>query len=199
MPSLGALITARRKALSLTYEGLAERSDGKLTKQRWQQLGTDTRVNKFPEPRTLELIADTIGVGVDRVILATAVTLGVKIPSDRSTFATLLPPNADELTQEQRDAVIAVIRAMRPQPSTGALRTLNDGSSVEDPVGAAFRQFTNPITDPQSDHGTDAEQDAPSQLPAAARTDRAFGGKSQGRRRREEQDRAAEADTESSE
>jgi len=124
MPSLGALITARRKALSLTYDALSERSGDALSKQRWQQLGTDTRVNEFPEPRTLELIADTIGVGVDRVILATAVTLGVDIPSQRSTFATMLPPNADELTEEQRDAVIAVIRAMRPPAST----------EVEDPA-----------------------------------------------------------------
>jgi transcriptional regulator with XRE-family HTH domain len=120
MPSLGALITARRKALSLTYDGLADRSGGALSKQRWQQLGTDTRVNEFPEPRTLQLIADTIGVGVDRVILATAVTLGVDIPTQRSTFATLLPPNADDLTEEQRDAVIAVIRAMQPTKADAA-------------------------------------------------------------------------------
>lgn len=120
MPSLGALITARRKALSLTYDGLVERAGNALSRQRWQQLGTDTRVNEFPEPKTLQLIADTIDVSVDRVILATAVTLGVDIPDHRSTFATLLPPNADQLTDEQRDAVLAVIRAMRPSQSRPA-------------------------------------------------------------------------------
>lgn len=83
--------------------------------QRWQQLGTGVRIKEFPEPATIQAMADALEVDVASVVLAAAASIGLPVERRQSELAAMLPSNADDLTEEQRDAVLAVIRAMTPK------------------------------------------------------------------------------------
>lgn len=95
-----------------TYRTLEADSDGVVKSQRWNQLANRQRVSEFPEPRTIEAMAYALNVSVEVVLLAFARSLGLEVGRQRSRFADLLPPMADKLTEKQKDAVLAVIRAM---------------------------------------------------------------------------------------
>lgn len=109
--TLGELILDRRGGR--TYRQLEADSDGVVKSQRWEHMANNVRVDGFPRPQTIEAIAKVLDVDVQAVILSTAKTLGLPVRRQPSLLATLLPPDTDNLTLEQRNAVIMVIQAMR--------------------------------------------------------------------------------------
>lgn len=115
VPTLADLIQARRAERGWSYRILADRADHVFSAQRWQQLGTGVRIKEFPEPATIQAMADALEVDVASVVLAAAASIGLPVERRQSELAAMLPSNADDLTEEQRDAVLAVIRAMTPK------------------------------------------------------------------------------------
>lgn len=115
VPTIADLIQARRAERGWSYRTLADRADHVFSAQRWQQLGTGVRIKEFPEPATIQAMADALEVDVASVVLAAAASIGLPVERRQSELAAMLPSNADDLTEEQRDAVLAVIRAMTPK------------------------------------------------------------------------------------
>lgn len=156
VPNLAELISARKAERGWTYQHLAARANDVISRQRWQQLGTGVRIKEFPEPSTIQSIADALEVDVTLVVLAVAKSIGLAIRQRNSSLAAMLPPGADQLTEQQRDAVLAVVRAM----ST--------------PVGANDEKDTQPRTqEGSSEHGSTGG--GPSK-PGAPNTRAAHGG-----------------------
>ncbi|EOM77649.1 helix-turn-helix domain-containing protein [Rhodococcus rhodnii] len=120
MPTLADLIAARKAERGWSYQQLADRVEGAISRQRWQQLGTGVRIKEFPEPATIQAIADALEVDVTLVVLAVARSIGFSVRRQESALAAMLPPGADQLTEEQRDAVLAVVRVMAPRQPSGA-------------------------------------------------------------------------------
>ncbi|PKQ59771.1 hypothetical protein B5566_02715 [Mycobacterium sp. MHSD3] len=95
-----------------TYSDLEQASGGIVKAQRWNQITNGFRVNEFPTPRTIEAMANTLNVNVEVVIMAFAREVGLDVQNNRSIFADLLPPMVTDLTDDQRSALLAVIRSM---------------------------------------------------------------------------------------
>lgn len=113
MLTLQELIRARMDERGWSYSDLARRAGPTvgLTKGRWQQLGTGRRMTEFPEPATLQHIADVLEVDVTTVLLATGRTLGLPVRVRGSNFGNLLPAGVDQLTERIRDGLLTIIRA----------------------------------------------------------------------------------------
>lgn len=120
VPTLADLISARKTERGWSYQQLADRAHGAVSRQRWQQLGTGVRIKEFPEPATIQAIADALEVDVTLVVLGVARSIGFAVRTQDSSLAAMLPPGADQLNDEQRDAVLAVVRAMAPRQLAGA-------------------------------------------------------------------------------
>lgn len=149
MQSLEALIGGRRDERGWTFQDLADRSGGKPTRQRWQQLASGVRVSEFPEPGTLQAIADALEVDVTSVVLGVAVTIGLPVRRRGSELAAMLPASASNLTVEQRDAVLAVVRAMTPKESNATQEQESEqdqGSAEAGPAAAARGGRGTPMT-----------------------------------------------------
>ncbi|MFD7045426.1 hypothetical protein [Rhodococcus jostii] len=52
-------------------------------------------------------------------------SIGFAVRTQDSSLAAMLPPGADQLNEEQRDAVLAVVRAMAPHRTAGAINDTN--------------------------------------------------------------------------
>ena len=106
-----------------TYPQLEAASGGVVKAQRWNQITNGIRVREFPEPRTIEAMAEALDVSVEVIILATARSLGLVTSTKASTLVALMPPGVDELDDDQVSAALGVIRSMvRSAPkSTGAV------------------------------------------------------------------------------
>ena len=129
VPTLADLISARKTERGWSYQQLADRAHGAVSRQRWQQLGTGVRIKEFPEPATIQAIADALEVDVTLVVLGVARSIGFAVRTQDSSLAAMLPPGADLLNDEQRNAVLAVVRAMAPRQLTGAN---NEDTSTQD-------------------------------------------------------------------
>lgn len=129
VPTLADLISARKTERGWSYQQLADRAHGAVSRQRWQQLGTGVRIKEFPEPATIQAIADALEVDVTLVVLGVARSIGFAVRTQDSSLAAMLPPGADLLNDEQRNAVLAVVRAMAPRQLTGAS---NEDTSTQD-------------------------------------------------------------------
>ncbi len=109
--NLQQLVRARMDERGWGYADLARRSGDRLTRGRWQQIGTGVRLTKFPDPLSLQAMADALEVDVTTVILAAARTLGLDAHRRASDFAQLLPNGTDRLSQPMQDALLTIIRA----------------------------------------------------------------------------------------
>ncbi len=108
------IINRVRKTRGWSYRTLSERTDSTVSHQRWQQLANADRLKEFPEPRTITAIAQALDVDVTTVVLALAKSIGLDVrPSPAASD--LLPPEADLLSAEQREAIRILIKAMVPQ------------------------------------------------------------------------------------
>jgi hypothetical protein len=94
-----------------TYGQLEHRSDGQLTKGRWQQLGTQSRMKNFPEPDTLRLMARVLELDETTIVLSAATSLGLDARWRGPMLAQLLPAGTDRLSDRMRDAILAIVRA----------------------------------------------------------------------------------------
>lgn len=166
MPNLADLISARKAERGWSYAQLAERANDAVSRQRWQQLGTGTRIKEFPEPATIQAIADALDVDITLVVLAVARSIGFDVSKRDSSLAAMLPPSAAHLSPEQRDAVLAVVRVMAPptgvtDENQGAKSATDDpptGGGVGRPTtttGAADRGNVTPLIRP--DEGGELE------------------------------------------
>lgn len=82
-----------------------------LSRSRWQQLGTGFRMTEFPEPATLQLIADVIEADITTVLLAAAQSVGLDARRRGPLLGHLLPAGTDVLSHRMRDAILTIIRA----------------------------------------------------------------------------------------
>jgi hypothetical protein len=132
VPTLADLISARKSDRGWSYQQLAGRANDVVSRQRWQQLGTGVRIKEFPEPTTIQAIADALEVDVTLVVLSVARSIGFEVRTQDSSLAAMLPPGADELNEEQRDAVLAVVRAMAPRRTAGVTNDTNEEPRQEE-------------------------------------------------------------------
>lgn len=109
--TLQGLIAARRTERGWSYADLEHRAGGKLSKSRWQQLGTGARITEFPEPATLEVMAEVLEVETTTILLSAATTIGMVVRRRGPHLADLMPAGTDRLSPRMRDAILAIIRA----------------------------------------------------------------------------------------
>jgi hypothetical protein len=117
------LIRLRMDERGWSYAQLAHRSQGRLTKSRWQQLGTMTRMKEFPELQTVKLMADVLEVDETTIVLSAAASLGIDARLRGPMLAQLLPAGTDLLSDRMRDAILGVIRAAVAEAATRAGET----------------------------------------------------------------------------
>lgn len=94
-----------------SYMDLERESGHRLSRGRWQQLGSGLQQRRFPDPATLVLIAEVLDVDVTTVVLAAAQALGLGSTRSASGLAQLLPAGTDRLPERMRDAILNLIRA----------------------------------------------------------------------------------------
>lgn len=133
--TLQELIRTRRDERGWSYADLAHRTDHKITRGRWQQLGTHTRMKAFPERDNIPAIADALEVDQTTVILAVARSLDLDVRWRGPDLAALMPAGTDALSEPVRDAILAVIRAtvteaIARQSDAELLSTVRPGPSV---------------------------------------------------------------------
>lgn len=143
VPTLAELITEQKAFRGYSYRTLEARADSVITAQRWQQLGTGVRIKEFPEPATLQAMANALGVDVTAVVMAAARSIGLPVRRvAESDLAAMLPQSASLLTTDQRDAILAVVRSITrgathaertadPDPQAKAEGTPNKAGSGE--------------------------------------------------------------------
>ena len=68
-------------------------------------------IKSFPEPETMLAFANATRTPIETVLLATARTIGLPVHGVPD-LAAMLPPGTDSLSARERDAVLAVIRAL---------------------------------------------------------------------------------------
>jgi len=68
-------------------------------------------IKTFPDPETLQAFADATHTPIETVLLAAARTIGLPVHGVPE-LAAMLPPGTDNLSARDRDAVLAVIRAL---------------------------------------------------------------------------------------
>ncbi|MBU8834145.1 hypothetical protein [Mycolicibacterium goodii] len=113
MPTLAELITEQKELHGYSYAELEHRAEHAISRQRWQQLGSNVRITEFPEPATIEAIAAALNLNVSHVLLATARSIGMAVESDGSSdLARMLPRSAQKLTIDQRNALLTLIRTI---------------------------------------------------------------------------------------
>ncbi|WAY18445.1 hypothetical protein OF855_24730 [Mycolicibacterium fortuitum] len=117
MPNLQQLITEQKNLRNRSYSDYERMAGYVISRQRWQQLGTGARIKEFSEPATIKAMAEALQVDVAVVVLAMAKSLGLPIESGvaQSDLAVMLPPSARNLTAEQRDAVVRLVRVFAPE------------------------------------------------------------------------------------
>lgn len=126
--TLRELIQDRRATTGWSYVELSRRSGGRLSHGRWYQLGKATRLKEFPDPSTIEAVSDVLGLDVTTVVLAAAASLSLDVrqptprPVPTSQLARLLPPGADQLSEEVVQGLLALIRAIVTDATTRAPR-----------------------------------------------------------------------------
>lgn len=111
VPTLQELVRSRTDERGWSYGELSARSGGRISKARFGQLGAGRRLREFPEPSTIEALADALEIDVTSVILAVARSLGLDVRRRGPDLAHLLPAGTDRLSPAMRDAILAFVRA----------------------------------------------------------------------------------------
>lgn len=116
---LATLVTVARGDRS--YRQLADASDGTMSHQTWQQLGTKTH-HEFLRPDTMRTVARVLRVSERQVVLACAESLGLDTVQPGDRLAAFLPTTVDDLADDQLAAVRMVIETMLRNSSDGGRR-----------------------------------------------------------------------------
>ena len=138
--TLHQLIRARMDERGWSYSDLERRSDYKLSRGRWQQLGSGVQQKKFPDPASLTVIGQVLEVDITTVVLAAAQAVGLNARQQGSDLAQLLPGGTDRLSGRMREAILALVRAMVADAAAGgraAGRHEASGLTLEWPKSAA--------------------------------------------------------------
>jgi transcriptional regulator with XRE-family HTH domain len=109
--TLHELIRSCMKARGWSYTDLARRSGQALTRGRWQQLGSGVRLKNFPDPASLQVIAQALEVDITTVVLGAAQAVGLDARLQSSDLAHLLPERTERLSPRMRDAILTLIRS----------------------------------------------------------------------------------------
>lgn len=109
--TLQDLIRVRRDERGWSYSDLERRADHQVKKNRWQQLGSGYRIKEFPEPASIEAMAQALEVDVTTVVLASAQSIGLNARRHGPALAHLLPAGTDLMTDGMRDAILTLIRS----------------------------------------------------------------------------------------
>lgn len=109
--TLQQLIRRRMDERNWSYSDLQRESGHRLSRGRWQQLGSGLEQRRFPDPATLVLLAQVLAVDETTVVLAAAATVGLAVRRPTTGLAQLLPAGADRLPERMRDAILGVVRA----------------------------------------------------------------------------------------
>ena len=109
--TLQALIRARMDERGWSYNDLERLSGGRLTRGRWQQLGSGARITKFPDPDTLLILSEVLQFDVTAVVLGAARSLDLPVQQRGPDLAQLLPAGTDRLSSRMRDAILTLVRA----------------------------------------------------------------------------------------
>ncbi len=128
--TLHELIRSRMDAQGWSYSDLERRSEGALSRGRWQQLGSGVPQKKFPDPASLLVIAQVFDLDVTTVVLAAARAVGLAVAPAGGGLAHLLPPGTDRLSGRMRDAILMLIRAGVAESAED-----RDAPSVDHPTG----------------------------------------------------------------
>lgn len=112
MPTIAELLKAYRDRTGASYEEMARKVGDEITRSRMHQLTTNPP-REFPKhPRTIELLSELLQVPVTTTLMAFAAGLGLPVSSSSTLLADTLPPGADTLTPEDREAIRAVTKAL---------------------------------------------------------------------------------------
>jgi hypothetical protein len=131
VPTLAQLISESKTDIGLSYDQLAARTGYVVTRQRFQQLGTSKRLKEFPEPATLAAVAEALKLDVALVVLATAKSIGLSVDmGSRSDLGMMLPSAARNLTRDQRNALLSLVRSIVAEDS-GARSPVADSPVTE--------------------------------------------------------------------
>lgn len=95
-----------------TYKDLEAASDGIIKAQRWNQFANGERLNEYPEPRTLQAIADALPCQLDVVVFACSRSVGLDVHNRKSRFVDMLPPSVDELSERSKSALLNMARTL---------------------------------------------------------------------------------------
>lgn len=90
---------------------LEDLSGGEIKRAQWGKWRNGQMLN-FPEPATIQAIAQALNLNVTLVVLACAKTLGLDVTTHRNRLENLLPPRAADLTDRQIEAVVSVVDAI---------------------------------------------------------------------------------------
>lgn len=112
-PTLATLVLDHKGDRS--YERLSRDCGGEPTGKRLQQIATNP-IKTFPDAETIQGVAQGLGVSVTDVVLASARSLGLQVRTDPGPAAVQLDPAV--AVEETRDAVLAVVRAVRAAAKT---------------------------------------------------------------------------------
>lgn len=116
---LHELIRAHMQQHGLSYADLERASGRALTRGRWQQLGSGAQQRKFPDPGSLEVIAQVLEIDITTVVLAAARHLGLDVHHRAAGLAGLLPAGTDQLSERLREAILTLIRAAVAETAGG--------------------------------------------------------------------------------
>lgn len=111
-----------------SYSDLERRSGRALSRGRWQQLGSGVPQKKFPDPVSLKVIAQVLDVNITAVVLAAAQAVGLDARPQGSALARLLPPGTDQLSEQMRDAILALIGSAVADARVGHDAQTSDGT-----------------------------------------------------------------------
>lgn len=113
MPTISDLLNAYRDRTGHSYDEMARRTNDEMRGSRIQQLTVNKpAVKAFPDARTVELLSQLLEVPIATTVLAFASSLGLSVRDSAPTLAQILPPGTDNLTPQDRDAILAVIRQL---------------------------------------------------------------------------------------
>jgi hypothetical protein len=128
VPTIADLINGYRDQTGASYDELSRRTGNAIKRTRFHQLATQPQ-KEFPEPRTLQVLADLLEVPLSTVVLAFAASLGLPVTTTQSRLALLLPPRTDDLlTDRDHDAIISMTRSLIEAHRVREVTGYGDGS-----------------------------------------------------------------------
>ena len=112
VPTIRELLNEYRDRTGDSYDDMARRVDDAIGKQRLQQLATASPKRLPYEPKTIRALSQLLGVDTATVVLAFAADLGLPVERAGPALAHLLPQGTADLTRDDMDAVLHVVRQM---------------------------------------------------------------------------------------